>query len=855
MCFRLCAAIAAAIIICALFNGQAVRAGEFRPPAAPLVTSDPYMSIWSESDTLTGDVTRHWTHEPAALDSLIRVDGSVYRLMGVEPDSVSALPQTGVNVYPTRSAYEFGNGQVRVTMTFLTPVLPNDLDAYSLPLSYITWRVLSADGKPHDVSIYISASSELAVNSTDQKVVWSRQTAGPLTALKVGTVDQTLFQPAGDDTRIDWGYAYLAGRSDQSSYAIGATDKLLEMFASGTPLGGSVDARMPQPVSDGDPALALTFDLGSVSSPVERHAIVAYDEIYSIDFFGENLRPYWKRNGESALHMLARADREYPELTERCAVFDMELAADLLHEGGAKYARIASLAYRECAAACGLAADHNGKPLLFTKENTSNGDISTVDVIYPMDPIWILFSPTLAKASLVPDLAYAASPHWKFPNAPHDLGTYPVAMGRDDGGEGMPVEESGNVIILCDAIARDDGNACFVSPWWPQITRWAQYLERFGLDPGDQLCTDDFMGHLAHNANLSVKAIVALAAYGDLCRMRGDAADAKKFHAEAVSDARHWLSVCRSGDHSLLAFDKPGTWSQKYNLVWDKILGTDLFPPKVGQGEVEYYESVMHPYGVPLDSRTSLTKTDWSVWSATLANNRADFEKMIAPIYAYLNTTTARDPIADSYVTDDIHSGGMHARPVVGGIFIKMLADPAMWRKWSSRDTEHVTGWAKLPQPLIVREVVPSSQKSAQIWRYTTTAPDGDGWTKPGFDDTSWQSGPGGFGTVGTPNAVVRTTWSTDDIWIRRSFVMPAAPASDLSFWVYHDEDIQVYVNGVLAASEPGFVPQYETLNISSAARRLLKPGAQITLAVHCHQTVGGQDIDVGISSVEAPWQ
>ncbi len=122
------------------------------------------------------------------------------------------------------------------------------------------------------------------------------------------------------------------------------------------------------------------------------------------------------------------------------------------------------------------------------------------------------------------------------------------------------------MILLCDAIAKDDGNPAFVATWWKQLTQWEVYLEKYGNDPEDQLCTDDFMGHLAHNANLSVKAILAIGAYADLCRMRGDAANADRIMNLAKGYAEHWVKVADDGGHSLLAFDKPHTWSQKYNL-------------------------------------------------------------------------------------------------------------------------------------------------------------------------------------------------------------------------------------------------------------------------------------------------
>jgi len=827
----------------------------FRPPAVPLVTFNPFLSIWSEADHLTDNATRHWTRREHSLVSLIRVDDKAYRLMGNDPADVPALPQVGLEVKPTRTIYDFDDGHIHVTLTFMTPALPNDLEAMASPLSYINWTVRSVDGKSHAIAIYDSTSSQLVVNNTSEKVEWSRESAGNLTALRIGTQEQPILGSCGDDHRINWGYAYLAAEAKQAKAAVGAHQDLVGAFVARGDLPAQDDTRMPRAVSDNQPVMAFVFDLGQVDAkPVTRQVIVAYDEVYAIKYFGLKLRPYWRRNGASPTQMLQQAAADYARLLKRCWDFDEQLMADARKVGGEKYARICALAYRQCAAACGLAADANKQPLFFTKENTSNGDIATVDVFFPMAPQWILLSPTLAKASLVSILSYASTWHWKFPNAPHDLGTYPIARGTDDGGEGMPVEESGNMLILCDAIAQAEGNADFVAPWWPKLTQWAQYLEQYGLDPENQLCTDDFMGHLAHNANLSVKAILGLAAYGDLCRMRGDQANAQKYQDLAKADAEHWVKVAADGEHFRLAFDKPNTWSQKYNLVWDSILGLNIFPPEIAQKEVAHYKSVMQRFGVPLDSRTRITKTDWSVWSATLADNKADFEAIVSPIYDYLNETTTRDPLADSYETDKVQSGGMHARPVVGGLFIKMLADRAMWKKWSSADRTKVGNWAPLPEPPQVTEVVATSRRAPAIWRYTTEKPAED-WVQPQFDASGWKEGPAGFGTDGTPGVVVRTTWNTEDIWLRRTLTLPEALGSNLQAYVYHDEDVEVYVNGVLAVTEGGFTTSYVSLEMRPAAQALLKPGTQITLAVHCHQTAGGQGIDVGLVNVIQPTQ
>jgi len=261
------------------------------------------------------------------------------------------------------------------------------------------------------------------------------------------------------------------------------------------------------------------------------------------------------------------------------------------------------------------------------------------------------------------------------------------------------------------------------------------------------------MGHLAHNANLSVKAILGLAAYGDLRRLRGDQVTAEKYGKLAKADAENWMQVAAEGDHYRLAFDQPNTWSQKYNLVWDRILGLNVFPPEVARKEVAWYKTRIQRYGVPLDSRTRLTKTDWSLWSATLAENPADFETLISPIVDYLNETTARSPFVDSYMTDNVHSDGMRSRPVIGGVFVKMLADPVVWKKWARRDKTKAGPWAPLPAQPQVTEVVPTSQKTPFTWRYAVQKPVGD-WTQPGFDVSGWKEGLASFGTAGTPGAV-----------------------------------------------------------------------------------------------------
>ena len=188
--------------------------------------------------------------------------------------------------------------------------------------------------------------------------------------------------------------------------------------------------------------------------------LLSYTEGYAIELMERKLRPYWQRNNMPVAEMLETAEHQYAELERRGTEYDAELRRDLTSAGGEDYADLAILAYRQTLAAHKLVADWDGTPYLFAKENFSNGDIATVDVLYPSAPFFLFFNPQLLEAQMTPVMNYAASSRWHFPFAPHDLGRYPLANGQEYGGgerteeDQMPVEESGNLLILAAALDR-----------------------------------------------------------------------------------------------------------------------------------------------------------------------------------------------------------------------------------------------------------------------------------------------------------------------------------------------------------------------------------------------------------------
>jgi len=594
--------------------------------------------------------------------------GLVDRLKESGPKIQTAV-QKDVEVTATRTIYSFQAGNVDLKLTFTSPLLMDDLNLLARPVSYITYQVKANDGKQHAVKVFLSAASNIAVYKPSQEVTAEKYETDKLAILKTGTVEQPILQKGADDMRIDWGYFYVASpKADQAQQFVSPMATAVDDFRKGNTKSTSTRGT----------ALSLNtiIPFGKVGNKeVERFVELGYDEIYAIQYFKKDLRPWWNNSGKETIeNQLTLAANEYRSVMDRCVAFDKEVYADALKSGGKEYAHLTTLAYRQSIAAHTLVKSPQGELLWLSKENNSGGFINTVDVTYPSAPLYLIYNPELLKGMLTGIFYFSESGKYPHPWAAHDLGTYPLANGQTYG-EPMPVEESGNMIILTAAISKVQGDVSYAKKHWKTLTTWVDYLVKDGFDPKTQLCTDDFAGHLARNVNLSVKAIVGIACYAQMAEAIGETETAKKYRAIAEEMVPKWMEMADAGDHYALTFDNKNTWSQKYNLIWDKVLGLNLFPQKVYNTEIKYYLTKQSRFGIPLDSRKAYTKNDWILWTATFAPTQEEFEALVHPVYNHAIQTQSRVPLNDFYDANTGIRENFKARSVVGGFYMKMLSD------------------------------------------------------------------------------------------------------------------------------------------------------------------------------------
>lgn len=626
-----------------------------RLPAIPLIASDPYMSIWMPADTMTATETTHWSGPQKPIRGVMTVDGEAFRFLGVTGEQEAKM--TSLEVTPTKTCFVSEAGGVALETSFITPALPGDPDIMSMPVTLVRFRLKTLDGAQHQVKLQLHLSDRLCYEGDIRPTMYtgSFELNGQDTAW-CAQAQQKPLSHTGDRITIDWGYLYLTGV-------------------------GSV-----KPVGDG---LLLSWE-GAAEGEVR--AVIAYDDIASINYFGDLCKAWYRRKGAQITDAMTLAVKDFDAIVASCEDMDEKVVADAMAAGGEEYVKIVCAAWRQTLAAHKLIATPKGEMALLSKENASNGCIGTVDVSYPSIPMFLKYNPELVNALCRPVLEFASMPVWTDDFAPHDVGRYPYATGqvyaaikRDvyyveahppyylypagtkiyDSRRQMPVEESGNMLVMLAAAIRYGADAKLAADYRGLLDQWVKYLVEYGEDPGEQLCTDDFAGHLAHNVNLAAKAIVGVACYG---RIIGD----PSWEEKAQAMAQRLMDKIGMQGNTPLTLDGQG-WSMKYNLMWDKVMGLKLLPDSFYEAEISSYMPRINRYGLPLDSRADYTKSDWICWVATMAEKLEEREALLAPIARTLKETTTRVPFSDWYDTKTGRYVNFIARSVQGGVFAPML--------------------------------------------------------------------------------------------------------------------------------------------------------------------------------------
>jgi hypothetical protein len=657
-----------------------------RPPAAPLIVRSPYLSTWQPSTESPGTWQSFWNGDTTAMAGIARIDGTSFVFAG-DPsigDALSALEQTHLTLTATRSVFTLQAGGVQITLEYLSPIEPGDLQRQSIPMAWVLVTAQSIDGASHDVSLYLDVSGEWLSGDPGQQFTWAPvsvpYSGGTLQAWTMQLAEQQILTEIDD--RAQWGTIVLATPQIPGlTYQAGPSGTVRTQFVDQGVLLNTDDSSYTSIGGDGYPSFGFALDLGQVGSqPQTRQFSLGQVRTPLVSYLGTPLQPLWTEYFSDWQQMLAFFHADIAGARQRANTLDAKVSADASKAGGANYEALCVLSLRQAYGATELAVGPDNTPWAFMKEISSDGDTSTVDVMFPASPVWIYLDPQYLSLLLRPIFGYPASGQWTARYAPHDLGLYPVASGYPhNGGENMPVEESGNMIIMAAAYTRAAPGTTalvYLQANYRWLKRWADYLVATLPDPGLQNQTDDFAGTIAHSVNLALKGIVAVAAMGQIAHICGEQADASHYRDKARQFIAYWLQHAQApgNGHLGLTYRRPGrrdrAWGTTYNAYPDALLGTGLVPDSVAAEQAAFYRGKINRFGLPLQTPHRYGKTDWQMWLAAWLHHHPIGQELIEREYRYANTTRSRVPFCDLYDTisgDQVY--GFEARPVQGGVF------------------------------------------------------------------------------------------------------------------------------------------------------------------------------------------
>ena len=670
-------------------------------PAYPLFINDPYFSVWSAGDVLNEIDTTFWSGKSKKTYGIVIANGKSYCFLGVAKD-MEKLTQTGVEITTFRTKYFFTCDEFDLEVAFFSPTPINDYEIWSCPTCYLEYKLIPKT-QLNDVTVSLSLHQEWCYSSGDNTSV--RGDVFNVDGMDVGyfgLTRQHVFNRTGDRVGADWGYYYLAA---DKCYCHTIPD-----------FKNLTEKECYIPADDADNVKYLTAQnvYDNVTVAIEGKIVVAFDDVLSINYYGEMLKGYYFADGKNIMDAIKFSVNEYDKVCKVCDGVEKQLAEDTKKYSD-KYRAILNASYRQVLAAHKLVKDSKGRLIFLSKECGSGGCVATVDVTYPSMPMLLLYQPELVRASLDPIFDFAKMDVWEYEFAPHDAGQYPYCNGqfygvcnKTEGRYGrttayqgawdketlpsyylypkgsniydfnrqMPIEECADMILVCAFYLACGGDKEYIKNELSLLKQWCEYLISKGLIPENQLCTDDFLNHMDKNVNLAIKATVAIGAFAKLVESYGE--DGSRYEQVAKERVAEFAKRFPNKPMPLSFDDTEDTFSMKYNLMPDKLLGLNLFGEAVTEREVDCSLAHQLKFGHPLDNRGNLTKSDWMMWMAALTDDIAKQEKIIEGIYNYLVECVDRVPFGDLFDCETSVMKMFTNRTVQSSMFVLLLKDKMM---------------------------------------------------------------------------------------------------------------------------------------------------------------------------------
>ncbi|KAI0036801.1 hypothetical protein K488DRAFT_81789 [Vararia minispora EC-137] len=639
-------------------------ASPFIPHSVPLAVRSPYLSAWlpqGSGTALNEAWPAFWTGSILGWAGYVTVDGKAYTYLGL-PGGVTGSTnavQKSMSFTATQSTFVLTAGPVDITVTFLSPVEPSDFAKQSMPFSYMAVSAAPNDGALHSVQVYSDISAEWVTGDNSLTANWTTTSANGMVLHQVQLASQSQFNEVSD--HIQQGSAYFASTACSATFQSGQDIIVRQQFVTHGNLANTQDTNF-RAVSNNWPVFGIAHDLGTISGPSSPAVFVvghardpAIEYIVSGGAVQSRSSYFWSQFSSGSAAVLSFLN-DYSSALSRAQNFDAKVQSDA-SKTSSDYAALVALSIRQAFGATEITISKNpdgsfntDDVLMFMKEISSDGNVNTVDVIFPSWPAWLYTNPSLGKALLLPLFEYQASGQYPNKWSVHDMGSsYPKALGHNDGNdEPMPLEESGNMLIMTLSYTQKTNDLSLIQTYESLLDQWTQFLISDALIPANQISTDDFAGSLANQTNLAIKGIVGIRAMASIESLLGNTAKSQNY-----------------------SYGNNTSWGLAYNLYADKLLGFNLFPQSIYTMQASWYQTVYTNFGVPLDTRHSYTKSDWQIFTAAMlqSTSTAVRDMFITGVHNYASSANNanREPIGDWYDTTSGVVEGFRARPVVGG--------------------------------------------------------------------------------------------------------------------------------------------------------------------------------------------